>query len=737
MDEKKKTGMKPRNYNKYIIFGMLAVIVVIINIIGIQLFLRVDLTDTGMYSLSAASKEAVATLQEPLTVKVFFSDDLPAEYIDLRQYVEDLLEEYSVNGNRYFNYSFYDVGGESDISEEQENNQSLANDYGIYPIQIEIYKNDAFSFKKAYMGMVLIHGDIIETINRITAKEKLEYNITTTIRKMNNKISALLALSDNIDVKLFLSSDLYQMGEALEEIPGKLEEIMKKLNKENYGKLDYTYIDTSKNPELASEAEKYNLLSFVKNDPDNPDRTINLYAGIVIEYGDKTDYINILEKVNTLLGSFYNIVETETLDIVINDAINNLIDINERIGYLKDHGTAKLDWQDFERQAYMQMHPNENIAQVSAEEFEKIISEHYTIDQISLIENRIPAGIECLIIAGPKESFSEWELFQIDQFLMQGKSLAIFLDGLEEVNPETNQQLYGYQLPKEYPPVKTGIEKLLEHYGVTVKSSYIFDKKCYKQHHRVYGDFDIYFIPEIQNEFVNEDLKYMKNVKGFYMIQPSPIKLNEDKLKENNISSDILFSSSNESWESSENINLDDPNAMYMPDTGLKSYPLAVMLEGEFPSFFENRAVPEPPKKETEEGSEDEERGLSAEDLTLERNVIKKAVRPGKLFVVGTSQIVRDIILTIPQNGPPETPNRVLISNILDYLNNRADYAVMRSKLQVINPLDATKTTPLAKDVTRYFNLIGLPLIVAVCGLFVLLTRGTRRRKIQVKFLKK
>ncbi|KKL10548.1 hypothetical protein LCGC14_2554740, partial [marine sediment metagenome] len=41
-------------------------------------------------------------------------------------------------------------------------------------------------------------------------------------------------------------------------------------------------------------------------------------------------------------------------------------------------------------------------------------------------EDEIPENIDTLIIAGPKENFSDWELFQIDQFLMKGKSLAIF-----------------------------------------------------------------------------------------------------------------------------------------------------------------------------------------------------------------------------------------------------------------------------------------------------------------------
>ena len=58
------------------------------------------------------------------------------------------------------------------------------------------------------MGLALIHGDLIERIPAITSTEGLEYNLTTAIQKMNNKISALLSLSDKIKIKLFLSSSI-------------------------------------------------------------------------------------------------------------------------------------------------------------------------------------------------------------------------------------------------------------------------------------------------------------------------------------------------------------------------------------------------------------------------------------------------------------------------------------------------------------------------------------------------
>jgi len=99
-------------YGKYIKFITYLVTIVLINIVGITLYARIDLTANKTYSISAVSKKVVATLTEPLTIKVFFTRDLPAPHNTTEQYLRDLLEEYALYADRHFNYSFYDVNPE-------------------------------------------------------------------------------------------------------------------------------------------------------------------------------------------------------------------------------------------------------------------------------------------------------------------------------------------------------------------------------------------------------------------------------------------------------------------------------------------------------------------------------------------------------------------------------------------------------------------------------------------------
>ena len=200
------SGKRSGLYFKFIVY---IAVVVLVNVAGITLFLRADLTANRIYSISDASKRVVATLSEPLTIKVFFSKDLPPPYNNTERYLHDLLEEYAIYGNRFFNYRFYNVSAEEgELTDNARENQNIANNYGIQPIQIQVVDKDEVKFQKAYMGLALIHGDLIEGLPAITSIDGLEYRLTTAIQKMNNKISALLGLPEKINIKLFLSSSL-------------------------------------------------------------------------------------------------------------------------------------------------------------------------------------------------------------------------------------------------------------------------------------------------------------------------------------------------------------------------------------------------------------------------------------------------------------------------------------------------------------------------------------------------
>jgi len=729
------TGKK--RYGAYTKFVAYMVIIILINLAGITLFFRWDLTANNIYSLSEASKKAVSTLSEPLTINVFFTKILPAPYNNTETYLHDLLKEYSIYGKKYFNYRFYDVSAdEGDMSSGTTTNRALAESYGIDPVQIQAYENDEVKFQKVYMGLALVHGDMVEKIPTITSSDRVEYKVTTAIERLNNKVSALLRLSDTVKVKLYLSSSMeivapYMKIDGMSALPEKIKDIVEKLNKKNYGKLEFIHIDPSKEDTPENDLQKYNIPTITW--PDAPDKNLKAgkgAIGIVMEYGEKRVNIPLLNAYTLpLMGAYYKLAELDKMDEVIDSNLESLININEELGYISDHGSQSL-WGGIEEYSGTS-------TQDSLSNFREIASQTYNIKEIELSKDTIPEGINTLIIAGPKENFTDYDLFQIDQFLMKGKNLALFIDSFTEGSASAGQ-LTGSE--SSYTPLKTGLERLLEHYGVSIKTSYVMDENCYKQELQQSsggGYQKLYFIPIIDNININKDLTVMKDIKGLVMSKVSPLEVKADVLKANNIKDYPLFSSSDKAWEMKDSITL-DPYAIEPPssESEFKSMPLAYMLEGEFTSYFKDKSMPEKELNQEKESvqkdgqvSSNEKAGSDISAIRSETKVIGKGSK-GKIFIIGSSEILKDYIF----DSGGSQPNSVFVMNMIDYLNGRAATAVMRGKENSYNPLAALSGG--GKTFIKFFNIIGLPVLVVLFGIMIFFRRRQRKKMIQMMFKK-
>jgi len=725
--------MATRRYEKYLKFGIYLVVLVLLNLAGLTLFFRWDLTANHIYSLSKTSKQVVANLKEPLTIKVFFTRNLPAPHNNTERYLHDLLEEYALNADRNFNYKFYDVSPqEGDVGLQASENQQQANDYGISPVQIQVIEEDEVKFKRAYMGLALIHGDMVEQIPTITSIDGLEYKLTTAIQKLNNKTSAFLNLKDKIKVTLFLSSSLEKVApymglEELPTFPGRLKEIVARVNQQSYGKLDYRYVDPTKDPAGEALSRKYNIMKI--NWPDIPDANLKAgqgVIGLVMQYGDKlvtTPLLNVLRL--PIIGTQYQMVDIDKMEGLINDNLEALVDINENLGYLTSNGTLST--------TPMPGRPNA----ASMRSFTSLVADSYSLKRIDLAKDPIPASLPSLIIARPTKHFSDYELYQIDQALMRGTNLALLVDAFVENAP-------GAQRPAlmpgpSYQPFDSGLEKLLAHYGISLNHAMVLDENCYKQRLPAEmggGERPIYFAPLIKSTNINQDLPFMKNIKGLIALKMAPLTLDQERLDKNGLRAIRLFSSSKKSWEMKDHISL-DPAMIGEPPPAeeLTDYPLAYVLEGEFPSYFAGRPIPEKPadnsgdnKKSAPtdgDAAQPAAKDLSAFESTAPRR--DKSV-PAKILLIGSADLIQDSVL----EADGRTPNSMFMMNIIDYLNDRTDVALMRSKEQRFNPLQDPK--PATRTLTKAFNIVGLPILVVLFGIAVWLRRMARKKRIQAMF---
>ncbi|RMF06872.1 MAG: hypothetical protein D6762_08610, partial [Candidatus Neomarinimicrobiota bacterium] len=153
------------------------VILILVNILARNWFFRWDLTDNKMYSLSESSKAVIRKVDDLLTMKCFFTKNLPGEYANNRRYLQDILEEYAAYSNGNIRFEFYEPASEEKLAEE-------AQKASIMPVQLQVIENDKMEIKRVYMGMQLLYEDRKEVIPLIQSTTGLEYEITTKIKRL-------------------------------------------------------------------------------------------------------------------------------------------------------------------------------------------------------------------------------------------------------------------------------------------------------------------------------------------------------------------------------------------------------------------------------------------------------------------------------------------------------------------------------------------------------------------------
>jgi len=120
---------------------------------------------------------------------------------------------------------------------------------------------------------------------------------------------------------------------------------------------------------------------------------------------------------------------------------------------------------------------------------------------------------------------------------------------------------------------------------------------------------------------------------------------------------------------------------------------------------------------------------IDSPKIESEGEFISKS-KQAKIFIISSSDMLTDNVLD--QEG--RSSNAVFVMNVLDYLNNREEIAVLRSKEQRFNPLQESEAG--TKTFIKSFNIAGLPILVVIFGLFVLFRRHSRKKHILMMFQK-
>ena len=156
---------------------IVAGILVLLNILAARYFVRLDFTEDNRYTLSDATKDILAGLNEPVTVTAYFSEGLPPNIDNTRREFKELLSEYATRSRGNVVYEFVNPN-----EDDQTQQQAMQN--GISPVVINVREKDQAVQKRAFLGAVLRYGEKKEVIPFVQPGSAMEYSLSSGIRKL-------------------------------------------------------------------------------------------------------------------------------------------------------------------------------------------------------------------------------------------------------------------------------------------------------------------------------------------------------------------------------------------------------------------------------------------------------------------------------------------------------------------------------------------------------------------------
>jgi len=315
-----------------------------------------------------------------------------------------------------------------------------------------------------------------------------------------------------------------------------------------------------------------------------------------------------------------------------------------------------------------------------------VLSKEYSPRSIDLKGGRtVPPDIKCLLIVGPKKPFSDWEKYALDQFLMRGGKLGLFLD-----KTDMNLQMAVAEL------LDLGLDDFLANYGIKVNDDLVVDLQCSKISVRqqrgimtVSNIVNYPFFPSATN--LNRDNLIVQNLENVDF--PFVSSLDSSQAQQKDLEFIPLVKSSSRSGIQNSPFDTNPFREFQRTDFDKSGVVLAAALQGSFQSYFRDKETPEPEEP-------------SAQFVRPESTLTQSP--ENRLVVVGDADFIKD-------SGIRSQSNLIFFMNVVDWLSQDENLIAIRSKEVTSRPLK--QLTSGQKNLARYANVLGLPLAVILFGI--------------------
>lgn len=426
-----------------------------------------------------------------------------------------------------------------------------------------------------------------------------------------------------------------------------------------------------------------------------------IYPVAVFHFGSRKIVVNLLENQSpSLMPDMVVNNSVSLLEYKFANAIKKLLTPQRPI-ILFTRGHGELD-------------------ELQTADLEQSLSQFYETGRITL-DSAIqikPDACALLVVAKPTREFSERDKFKIDQYIMQGGKVLWLIDRLNA--SLDSMRAASHFVPSDYP---LNLEDILFKYGVRLQPDLVLDLECTKiplQVGRIgnspqYEMFPWFYHPAVLPASRHPVVKNLDRVDLHFCSSIDTIRTKTPVTKT------ILLRSSKYSRLQFSPIDLNFEILKYQPDPAIFNkgpQNLGVLLEGTFPSNYENRV------------SEEMMAGLKQIGVEF-----RSASVPNRMIVISDGDLAANFVrnrenkewypLGFNHFENATYANKELLLNAVEYLMDASGVIEARSKEVKLRLLDTVK----AREEQTMWQAINLGAPLVFLGLFGAVFFWRRKRR--------
>jgi gliding-associated putative ABC transporter substrate-binding component GldG len=589
-------------------------------------------------------------------------------------------------------------------------------------------------FNWTILGFIFVGILLVNIIGSIIGKR---FDMTKDHRySLASGTSRFLESKKNIENRI--SIQIYLEGNLPAELKNFQNALKDKLKDFKYiagNRIEYVFIDPNNGTKEEQQELKIQLYEQGKGilpmeilyTKDGEQRQVMLWPGAKMTYSSngivKENVVQFLP--GTKPGRPYNLAGmTDMIEMGLNNLEYNLISNmrrltqteKQRIGFLQGHG--ELTYPETQR-ARALIAPYFSIADVSLN------------DSIAALDD-----IDGLVIANPKTSFSERDLYLIDQFVMRGGKLMCFMNTLQ-VNEDTLMARGTSHTTRK----NLMLDRMLYDYGLKINENYVLDVNCapkivpYADQTYIPWFFSVLATPSSHPITRNVEPVYLKYVNEIQFIKSDKVALTPILTSSTNSNKTGLAPLVSLAFPMNFGRN---PELVQNPEDEINKICVAGLAEGYFSSHFQNRVAPDFIKK------------VNASNIPKKYRYKTKSDIEGKVLVVGNGNFIFNHYDSMPnprgmgyvyvpnqyndlkmdpelvQRGVPfYTGNQEFFQNIVDYMMGDNSVLDVRSRQIEMKKIDKEKI----KLFAGYYKFLNVLLPIGIILIFAFIIHLIRKKR--------